>query len=306
MYERKVPVLFIVFNRPDKTQQVLDKIREAKPEKLFVAADGPREHKPEDKEMCEKTRKIIQQVDWDCEVKTLFRDKNSGGSGMGVSGALQWFFDQVEEGIILEDDCVPNMSFFYFCQEMLKKYRYDNRVMHISGSNFQFGNTRGDGTYYFSKVVNVWGWATWKRAWKYFDYEMKLYPALIENRVMRNVYASPKIQKEYERTFGYAFDGTWKCWDRRWMQAVYVNNGLSIIPNKNLISNIGFGKDASDEYYEDDKVIMMPTEKITTIKDPSFVVPDREADEYYHKHAFVHPPLFKRVKRKLHKMLHKA
>ena len=301
-WSRETPVLFTVFNRPEKTRQVFAAIRQAQPKHLFIAADGPRAHVATDAENCRRTRDVVGRVEWDCEVKTLFRDSNSGGSGPGISSALDWFFEQVDEGIILEDDCVPHPSFFYFCQEMLGKYQNDQRVMHIGGSNFRFGNRVGDGTYYFSKVVNVWGWATWKRAWQHFDYDMLLFPQFIEQQTIASIYASKSIQDTYTRTFRYAYDGTWKCWDRRWMFAVYINNGLSIIPNYNLVTNIGFGAGASAEYYEDDPVINMPTQSIQEIVDPSFMVPNREADEHYHLKVFTHPPLPKRVKRKFEKI----
>ena len=134
----KVPVLFLIFNRPDTTQQVFDEIRKARPEQLYVAADGPRKDQSADYELCKKTRDIIQQVDWDCKVFTCFRDENLGCK-RSVSSAIDWFFSHVEEGIILEDDCVPDQSFFPFCQELLEKYRDDTRIMMISGNNFQFG-----------------------------------------------------------------------------------------------------------------------------------------------------------------------
>ena len=301
VWDKETPVLLAVFNRPEKTRQVFEAVREAQPKKLFIAADGPRPHVPTDEVQCQKTREVVNVVDWDCEVATLFREKNSGGSGPGISSAINWFFEQVEEGIILEDDCVPNQSFFYFCQEMLKKYQNDQRVMHISGSNFQFGRAIGEGTYYFSKVINVWGWATWKRAWRLFDYDMKLFPAFVDQEVIKNIYSSKKIQNEYIRTFGNTYYGVWNCWDRRWMFAIYINNGLSVVPNSNLIANIGFGKGASAEYYEDDVAINMPTQKIKEIIHPVFMVPNREADEHYHLKIFTHPPFAKRLKRKLKK-----
>ncbi len=302
-WDRTTPVLLAVFNRPEKTQQVFEAIRQAKPQRLFIAADGPREGVNTDAENCRRTREVVNKVDWECEVETLFRDVNSGGSGPGISSAVNWFFGQVDEGMILEDDCVPNLSFFYFCQEMLRKYRNDQRVMHVSGSNFRFGDRVGDGTYYFSKVVNVWGWATWKRAWSIFDYDMESFPQFVEQRLIESIYASEKIQKEYIRTFGNAYDNTWKCWDRRWMFAVYINNGLSVVPNHNLVANIGFGAEASAEYYEDDLAINMPTQKIEEITHPPFMVPHRKVDEHYHLEVFTHPPLAKRMRRKISKII---
>jgi len=153
----KAPVLLLIFNRPDTTQLVFNKIRKARPAELYIAADGPRKNQPDDPENCRKAREILRQVDWDCKISTLFREENLGCK-IGVSSAIDWFFSEVEEGIILEDDCVPDQSFFQFCQELLARYRDDKRVMMISGDNFQFGRRRTDYSYYFSQYVHIWGW----------------------------------------------------------------------------------------------------------------------------------------------------
>ena len=302
MYRGATPVLFLIFNRPDKTQRVFDEIRKAKPQQLFIAADGPRPHMPGEAEKCQITRKIIDQIDWDCQVETLFRDQNLG-CGEAVSSAIDWFFDQAEEGIILEDDCLPHPSFFYFCQEMLNRYRDDTRVMHVGGSNFQFGQVRGDGSYYFSRVVNVWGWATWRRAWALYDFNIKSYPELLEKNILNDIFCSKKFAKSFRRTFGNVYHGIWDNWDQQWIYTLYSNNGLSVIPNKNLISNIGFGADASADYHENDRYINMPTEEIAEIVPPTFMVPNREADEYYHNKVFTHPPLPRRIKRKIKRLI---
>lgn len=186
---------------------------------------------------------------------------------------------------------------------MLKRYQADQRVMHISGSNFQFGRSVGDGSYYYSRVINVWGWATWKRAWQHFDYEMKLFPKFHKYNTISHIYTAKGIQKEYIRTFQNAYDNTWKCWDRRWMLAVYANNGVSIVPNTNLVANIGYGEGASAEYYEDDISINMPTGELKEVISPSYFIIDRDADEFYHQKVFTHPPLPKRIKRKLQKIV---
>ena len=145
------PILFLIFNRPDLTKQVFDKIREIKPLHLFIAADGPRGDKYEDQELCRKTKEIVSLIDWECEIKTLFRDENLG-CGRAVSEAISWFFEHVEEGIILEDDCLPSSTFFNYCEILLEKYRWDNNIMHIGGTNFQNGIKRGNADYYFSKI----------------------------------------------------------------------------------------------------------------------------------------------------------
>jgi len=171
------PVLFIVFNRLDTTKQVFEEIKKAKPQKLFIAADGPRNF--QEKNKTDVVRKyILENINWKCEVKTLFREKNLGCK-YAVAGAIDWFFDNVEQGIILEDDCLPSQSFFKFCQEMLEKYKDDERVMHISGTNVE-GISKIDQDYFFAINFNVWGWATWKRAWKLYDINVTHWPRFLK------------------------------------------------------------------------------------------------------------------------------
>ena len=160
----ETPILFITFNRPDTTKRVFEAIKKIKPKKLFISADGPRENKVGEKQKCLTVRSIFDNIDWDCEVKTLFQEKNLGCK-IAATTAVTWFFQSVEEGIIIEDDCLPNKSFFLFCQKMLATYRKHEAIMHISGTNFQFGNKRGEASYYFSRCIHMWGWATWRRAW---------------------------------------------------------------------------------------------------------------------------------------------
>ena len=156
------PILFIIFNRPDTAKKVFKKIQKIEPKQLFIAADGPRKNKPEDVELCKQTREILNGINWDCELITLLREENVGCK-KGPADAISWFFEHVEEGIILEDDCLPSDSFFPFCEELLEKYRYDTRIMHIGGS-IQLPDYENPDSYYFSRLSHVWGWATWKRA----------------------------------------------------------------------------------------------------------------------------------------------
>lgn len=164
-------VLFIIFNRPETTQRVFEAIRLAKPSRLYVAADGARENKAGENELCEQTRKIIQNIDWQCDVKTLFQKENLG-CGKAVSKAISWFFENEEMGIILEDDCLPHPSFFKYCEELLEKYKNNEMIGIISGSNFQKSKKIGDCSYYFSDLINVWGWASWARNWNDFKFNV--------------------------------------------------------------------------------------------------------------------------------------
>jgi hypothetical protein len=287
------PILFLVFNRPDFTRQVFEEIRRARPTKLFVAADGPREGHPEDIDLCRQTQDLIR-VDWDCDVQMDLRPKNRGAK-YGVSRAIDWFFENVEEGIILEDDCLPDPSFFRFCQGLLAHYRNDTRVMHISGTNLQYGQKRGDGSYYFSRYMRCWGWASWRRAWTSFDVDLKTLPRFLEQRQLRNVLTSRAMRRYWRLTFEKVARGEiTTVWDFQWTYAIFSQNGLCIIPNLNLVTNLGWGPWATNTF--DPKNIMsnVKTQTIDSIVHPTFVLPDREADKFEEKHIFL-LPFYKRV-----------
>jgi hypothetical protein len=241
----RTPVLFVIFNRADTTRKVFEAIREAKPPRLYVAADGPRQHLADDALKCKEAREIINEVDWECEVKTLFREENLG-CGVGVSSAITWFFENEESGIILEDDCLPSQTFFWFCEQLLERFKDDDRVMHIGGNNFLNGwRNDKDYSYYFSHCGHIWGWATWRRAWTKFDYKIKLYETLKQKGYFDNFFLNP-IEKLYRlRKFDKTVSGKATWWGYQWDFARYVYNGLSIVPEQNIVKNIGFGEDAT-------------------------------------------------------------
>lgn len=243
------PVLFLVFNRPDTTAQVFAQIRAVQPKYLFVAADGPRMHKEGEAKLCQEVRAIATAIDWDCELKTLFREQNLG-CGKAVSEAITWFFNEVEEGIILEDDCLPDLSFFHFASAMLKRYNVNDRVMHIAGVNFQNGKVRGDGDYYFSKYPHVWGWATWRRAWSKYEYKLLGLEKFQRNSLSHQFFHSESEKAFWMNTWKQMQEGKIDTWDYQWAFAVMSNQGYCIIPNHNLISNIGFRADATHTFAE--------------------------------------------------------
>ncbi|HZX57270.1 MAG TPA: nucleotide-diphospho-sugar transferase [Mucilaginibacter sp.] len=278
-----VPILFVVFNRPATTKIVFEAIRQIAPRKLYIAADGPRHGVLADIGNCCAVREIVDGIDWECDCKTLFRDNNIG-CGLGPSQAFSWFFDNEEEGIILEDDCLPNQSFFPYCKELLERYRYDTRIMHISGSNFQYGWQRDkDVSYYFSKNPCEWGWASWRRAWKLFDFKATSYPDIIEKRQLKGYFSSTaeefyrlsKIQKTYSHP-----NLNW--WDYQWGFAIYINSGLAITPNVNMIKNIGFGETATHTLSSRDKRGKNePGEMNFPLKHPKFIINDAVSDKRY-------------------------
>ena len=235
MFEK--PILFLIFNRPDTTEQVFEIIKKIKPRKLFIAGDGGRNEK--DIELCEQTRNLVlNNIDWDCEVKTLFRQENLGCK-MAVSSAINWFFEHVEEGIILEDDTIPSLSFFEFCEKLLDKYRDDERIMHISGETGINDQIKGEG-YYFCHIPLIWGWATWKRAWKYFDVTMSEYQNLKSQDFLKKLFPNKFQRQDWIKSFDMTYDGSLNSWGFIWTYTVYKKHGLSIIPNTNMVTNIGY------------------------------------------------------------------
>ena len=239
-----VPILFIIFNRPEVTKLVFKQIQKLKPDILYIAADGPRQIKKNEAELCRLTRMVTENVNWKCKVKRLYRDTNLG-CGRAVSGAINWFFKDVENGIILEDDCLPNKSFFYFCQDMLNKYKDDSRVMHISGDNFLPKKMQKSNIYYMSKYVHVWGWATWRRAWNKYDYNMKRWNDMSITSRMSDVSGHIFDKFFWVSAFESVASNLIDTWDYQWVYAVFSNNGLSVVPGVNTVSNIGFGSQST-------------------------------------------------------------
>ena len=232
------PVAFLIFNRPNTTQQVFEEIRRARPTKLLVVADGPRPDKEGEAEKCQAVRNIIDTVDWPCEVLKNYSDVNLGCK-IRVSSGLDWVFEQVEEAIILEDDCLPNQFFFGFCQEMLQRYRDDTRVMMITGTNPLIETKNASESYCFSRYFSIWGWATWRRAWKLYDIEMSNWPRLKSEGQLCNVYTKRYAQRAIKTMFDVAYNKCIDTWDIQWAYSCLFNNGLCLVPKLNLISNIG-------------------------------------------------------------------
>ncbi|MEX0598666.1 MAG: hypothetical protein WD512_19440 [Candidatus Paceibacterota bacterium] len=272
-------VLFLVFNRPDTTKQVFEKIREARPPRLYVTADGPRKNKEGDAEKCERVREIATTVDWDCEVKTLFRDENLGCK-MAVSGGIDWFFENEEMGIILEDDCLPNKSFFKFCEKLLYKYEDVQQVMTISGNNFQ-PKRRTENSYYFSKYMHCWGWASWRRAWGHFDLEMSEWQSLKKQNFLSNLFSNNKAQKYWQNIFNRVFEGEIDSWAYIWQYSIWKEKGVNILPEENLVSNIGFGEEGTHTSDSNSKLANIKAEELLfPLKHPSIISLNKQADSY--------------------------
>ena len=238
-----VPILFLIFNRPDLTQRVFESIRRRKPARLYVAADGPRPEIAGERELCSQARNILDQVDWDCDLQTLLRDQNLG-CGRAVSEAITWFFVTEEEGIILEDDCLPSDSFFPFCAEMLKRFRGDPAVGSISGDCFFPRSLRHSDPYFFSKYAQIWGWATWRRTWQ--QYELELTGPLEEwERIVRRHNAIDLEAKYWLEIYKALKSGLIDTWDYQLMFSCWRHSQVHIAPTRNLVQNLGYGPDAT-------------------------------------------------------------
>ena len=240
-----IPILFLVFNRPETTAKVFNKIRSIKPKKLYVVADGPRKNNNNDIVNSNKVKDIIKQVDWPCKVKKLYRKENSG-CRVSVSNGITWFFKHEKMGVILEDDCLPNNSFFNFCEKLLLKYEFDNRVMHISGNTFISDKIRSKyitGDYFFSKYPHISGWATWRRAWNLYNHNMSNYNNNLKKIIDNN---NSLLEKLYwSKIFKLVYNNKINSWGYVWLYSIWENKGLSIQPKYNLVKNIGFGIDAT-------------------------------------------------------------
>ena len=282
----KTAVLFLVFNKPDTTKQVFEAIRRAKPPRLYVAADGPREGKLGEVERVEEVRIIATAVDWPCEVKTLFSDINLGCK-KGPSEAITWFFENEEQGIILEDDCVPHLDFFSFCENLLDHYFSDETIFVITGNNFQKGKCRGDASYYFSKYSHNWGWATWRRAWNYYQEDIKFWPEWSNSKAFFK-YLPDKVERKYwKKIFDLVYAKKLEsAWDYPWMANIWYKNGLTVAPNVNLVSNIGFGENATHTHDKNSRFSNMSTMELSNIMHPKQVIIDIEADRFAFDNVF--------------------
>jgi hypothetical protein len=280
-----VPILFLVFNRLDTAKLVFEKIREVKPKQLFIGSDGAREGVDGEKEKVELVRKyILDNIDWACEVKTLFRDKNLG-CGYAPPQAITWFFEQVEYGIILEDDCVPHIYFFTFCALLLDKYKDNSEIYAITGCNFQ-DKKHGNASYYFACYFHVWGWATWKRAWQKSDIDLTEYEYFIASKHIKQLALNTEQEQFWIATLARLLQNR-DTWDYQWMYSIYKNNGLVIAPNVNLVRNIGWGTEATHTFDKLNHLSNRKTESILKLVHPDKVYRNKEADNFYFDTAMV-------------------
>lgn len=237
-------VLLVAFNRPQKTRRILEAIRRARPKRLYVAIDGPRSNIKEDAGRVAEVKETTAAIDWPCGVKRLIRPENLGCKH-GVSSAITWFFENEPEGIILEDDCCPSEDFFPFCEEMLARYRHSEDIGTIAGSNFQRGIKRGNASYFFTRYPHLWGWASWRRAWQLYDVGIPFWPAWRNSGDFRRKFADNDERAFWEKLFDASHAGNNDTWDYQWVATLIKNGSLTVMPQSNLVSNIGFDIDAT-------------------------------------------------------------
>jgi hypothetical protein len=295
-------IAFIIFNRTETAQRVFNAIRQAKPPKLFVIADGVRSHRLDDIQTCAATRKIIEQVDWNCEVICNYSETNLG-SRKRVSSGLDWVFEQVETAIILEDDCLPYPDFFPFCEELLERFHNDERIMTISGNNFQFNRQSNKYSYYFSHYPLIWGWATWRRAWQKCDLEMKYWETIRDDKWLQYLLNDNQTVKYWSRIFQNCYQDDFTAWDYAWTFTSWLQNSLTIIPNSNLVTNIGFSLNAQNTKAVNSLFDNYPTKPMPfPLKHPPFIIRDTQADKFTQSTQF-DVSLNWRIKMKLRTML---
>lgn len=277
------PVVFIIFNRPEKTKRVFDRIRDAEPSDLYVIADGPRQDVPDDQDACAATRDVVADVDWNCTVRRNYADTNLGCFERIYTG-IDWVFDSAEDAIILEDDCLPHPDFFRFCEQLLEIYRNDERVMDVGGSNPLETWKAESQDYHFSYTGMLWGWATWQTAWAEYDPEMSLWEQREAKERVRDIIADDEMFRYAKRVYQRTYEGEPDTWDYQWGFARHVNSGMSVVPAQNLVTNIGYGEDATHTNQTDNPKGGVQNYSMSfPVEERDIVAVDRKYDRAYHE-----------------------
>jgi hypothetical protein len=295
-------IAFFIFNRPASTGRVFDAIASAKPSQLLVIADGPRHGRADEQERCAATRAIIERVDWQCDVRTNYASVNLGCKRR-VSSGLDWVFETVDEAIILEDDCLPDPTFFAYCDQLLEEYRNDDRIAMISGDNFQPRSRKYSYSYYYSRYTHIWGWASWRRAWRHYDVELRLWPLIRESEVLRDILGSASAARGWRDIFDAVYDGRIDTWDYQWTFACWMRNALSILPNVNLVENIGFGEYATHTTKSPPVSHRSEGGMHFPIRHPPYMVRDAAADRFTQFSVLGAPGFLNRAQRKARRLM---
>ncbi len=285
----ETPVAFLIFNRPDLTREVFAAIARARPPRLYLIADGPRSASEADK--CRLTREVVERIDWECEVYRNYSETNLG-CGRRVSSGISWVLEREERAIIIEDDCLPDQSFFGYSEEMLERYADDERIMHVTGGNYLFDKVGIPESYYFSHYSFVWGWATWRRAWRHFDRLNGSWPQLAQGEWLEERLDDPEEAQYWRRILQMMVESektSW--WDFQWYFTCWMQNGLTIAPCRNLVSNLGFRADAThtNTAAENLKIANLARGAIEVQTHPPAVVRNREADFHNFRNFYQGP-----------------
>jgi hypothetical protein len=281
-------VAFFVWIRPEETKKVFEEIKKIQPDKLYLISDGPRNS--EDKKLNNEVKKIVEDIDWTCDVKKNYSETNMGCKKR-ISSGIDWVFETEERAIILEDDCLPSQSFFYFCDELLEKYKNDHEITMISGNNFQQKNQKFtcDVDYYYSRIGNIWGWATWKRSWQKYDVDIKKWPEIKNSKILKKIFPNYSITEYWTHLLDEIYKnkapktGTW---DAQWFLTTLLS-GIAIIPAKNLVSNIGFGNRSTHGGQKGNKLENLPKYDLNfPLKHPEKVEINNKVDLYTYKFIF--------------------
>jgi hypothetical protein len=274
----QTPVALFVFRRPETTRRVFESISRVRPTRLLLIADGPRSDRENEAEDCRQVREIVTRVDWPCELSTNFAENNLGSQERVISG-LDWVFSLVEEAIILEDDCLPDLSFFPFCQELLERYRGDSRVAAISGTNLVGKYLSTEDSYFFSQLGGNWGWATWRSQWRKYDRHLQDWPKLREEKMLSEIFDQPRTVAHWSKVFDMVrANQSPSAWDYQWLYTNLKNNALTVVPEVNLVTNIGFGPGATHTDAVDHRLTPPVAPIQFPLRHPSSLVPSRSMD----------------------------
>lgn len=301
-YQVKSPVALCMFVRYEPAKRVFEAIRQMKPSVLLVSANAPRLDRPGEAEKVAAVRSIADQVDWKCEVLKNYPETHLD-IGQSLTKANRFIFDNVEEAIVLEDDCLPNPSLFRFCDELLERYRDDERIFSINVNNYQLGRKRTDYSYYFSRYTHTLGWASWRRTWKNYDFDMKLWPEIKKGNFLKDVLGNTRAVSYWTKIFDAMYEKRMNSWDYAWLYTCWLRSGLNITPCANLVSNIGFGPDA-DVYKDRYKIFDdIPADALEfPLKHPPYMIRDEQADSFTQRFYF-QKPFFRQFRDDLKRIL---
>jgi hypothetical protein len=296
-YKVKSPILLITYKRFETTKQVFDIISQVKPDRFYFVSNAPNPNNLAEIDKILKVRNLLKEINWECDVKVLLRETHLQVRD-SIPDAIDWFFETEVEGIILEDDCLPNFSFFRFCDELLDRFRDVHRVSVISGTNFDF-NIELSNQYYFSNLTHIWGWATWKRSWVNYDRDILYWPHLKSNNFLSSIFKKRKHIKFWESMLDGVYQKKINTWDFQLALTYWYQNQISIVPRVNLISNIGVGIESTNAHYQNSFSSMKTVEmKFPLEHNNSFVV-DTFADNKILDIEFSYPSILTRILNKL-------